>query len=127
MALLKKSNTATTPASNQNAMQQLNGYMSWLSSKGIKNISELNKGDEGIKMMEMYRKENPSFTLTKDDIGAIQQNITGKQSQPSMAAVKTAISPLAPSQTAAVGAKAAEVQGAVKAAKTGPKFSLKKK
>ena len=82
MAMLKKSNMKTggdneNPTSNVNpaVMQQWNGYVDWLESKGMKGSPELDKGDTGFKMMEQYRKENPSFKLTKDDIGSIQQKL----------------------------------------------------
>lgn len=199
MAFLKKNNTKSnetpkneTPATSVNVMQQWNNYVDWLDSKGMKGSPELDKGDKGFQMMEMYRKENPSFTLTKDDIGVIQQRLqdyrsfaidsikqgkmkvnyggkevfykdlppeqqkdvdenymgkiakTGIDNFPGEFTTSTKFSsefiskvnsreiegrvgfnPLTPTESAAVGAKVAEMQGAAKA--TGPKFSLKKK
>jgi hypothetical protein len=82
MAMLKKSNMKTSGgnenpnnAVNPALMQQWNQYVDWLDSKGMKGSPELDKGDTGFKMMEAYRKENPSFNLTKDDVGVIQQNL----------------------------------------------------
>jgi hypothetical protein len=82
MAFLKKNNSKSnetpkneTPAASVNVMQQWNNYVDWLDSKGMKGSPELDKGDKGFQMMEMYRKENPSFTLTKDDVGVIQQRL----------------------------------------------------
>ena len=82
MAFLKKNNTKSnetpkneTSTASVNVMQQWNNYVDWLDSKGMKGSPELDKGDKGFQMMEMYRKENPSFTLTKDDIGVIQQRL----------------------------------------------------
>ena len=81
MAFLKKNNNPVTPSGNPvnnmdgNIMQQWNGYVDWLDSKGMKGSPELDKGDTGFKMMEMYRKENPSFKLTKEDIGLVQQRL----------------------------------------------------
>lgn len=201
MAFLKKNNakvnptpSAEAPAANGNVMQQWNSYVDWLDSKGMKGSPELDKGDKGFQMMEMYRKENPSFTLTKDDIGVIQQRLqdyrsfaidsikqgkmkvnyggkeafykdltpeqqkdveqnymgkiakTGIDKFPGQFTTSTKFSsefiskvnsrevagrvgfnPLSPTETAAIAAQTAEMQGAVKANKTGPKFSLKKK
>jgi hypothetical protein len=82
MAMLKKSNMKAggdneTPTSTVNpaVMQQWNQYVDWLDSKGMKGSPELDKGDTGFRMMEAYRKENPSFTLTKDDVGVVQQSL----------------------------------------------------
>lgn len=199
MAFLKKNNSKSnetpkneTPTASVNVMQQWNNYVDWLDSKGMKGSPELDKGDKGFQMMEMYRKENPSFTLTKDDVGVIQQRLqdyrsfaidsikqgkmkiiyggkevfykdlspeqqkdveqnymgkiakTGIDNFPGQFTTSTKFSsefiskvnsreiegrvgfnPLTPTESAAVGAKVAEVQGAAKA--TGPKFSLKKK
>ena len=199
MAFLKKNNSKSnetpkneTPAASVNVMQQWNNYVDWLDSKGMKGSPELDKGDKGFQMMEMYRKENPSFTLTKDDVGVIQQRLqdyrsfaidsikqgkmkinyggkevfykdlspeqqkdveqnymgkiakTGIDNFPGQFTTSTKFSsefiskvnsreiegrvgfnPLTPTESAAVGAKVAEMQGAAKA--TGPKFSLKKK
>jgi hypothetical protein len=82
MAMLKKSNMKAggdnenpTSSVNPAVMQQWNGYVDWLESKGMKGSPELDKGDTGLKMMESYKKENPSFKLTKDDVGVIQQKL----------------------------------------------------
>jgi hypothetical protein len=82
MAMLKKSNMKAgggneNPTSNVNpaVMQQWNQYVDWLDSKGMKGSPELDKGDTGFKMMEEYKKQNPSFNLTKDDVGVIQQKL----------------------------------------------------
>lgn len=199
MAMLKKSNMKAgvdneNPTGNVNpaVMQQWNQYVDWLESKGMKGSPELDKGDTGFKMMEQYRKENPSFKLTKDDVGVIQQklqeyrdfslgnikenktkinyggkevfykdlnpqqqkdvdeNYMGKIKKTSIdkfpgqfttstkfssefmskvnsreVAGRVGFNPMTPTQAADVTAKAAEVQGTVKATKN-PRFSLRK-
>lgn len=200
MAFLKKNNNPVTPTASPvnnmdgNIMQQWNSYVDWLDSKGMKGSPELDKGDTGFKLMEEYRKVNPSFTLQKDDIGVIQErlkdyrnfsldsirqgkmkvnyggketffkdlsptqqkdveeNYMGKIAKTSIdkfpgqfttstkfssefiskvnsreVAGRVGFNPLSPTQTAEIAAKTAEVQGAVTAAKSGGKFSLKKK
>lgn len=64
-----------------------NAYVSWLDKKGMKGKPELDKGGLGFKMIEQYRKENPSTTVSKDSIKSIQEEFQ-KYREWSLAQVK---------------------------------------
>lgn len=53
--------------------QDWNNYLDWLSKKGLKGDSSLDKGGYGFQVLEQYRKENPLTTLTKESIPVIQK------------------------------------------------------
>lgn len=58
-------------------MNKWNNYVSWLQQKGKKGSKELDKGTEGMNMLNQYNNEmrakDKSFTpITQDDVGKIQ-------------------------------------------------------
>lgn len=50
-----------------------NEYVSWLSKKGYKGNPELDKNDLGGKMIDIYRKENPNTTVSRESIIPLQK------------------------------------------------------
>lgn len=50
-----------------------NNYISWLDKKGLKGHPSLDKSNLGFKMIEEYRKENPSTLVSKENILPIQK------------------------------------------------------
>jgi len=63
--------TPTKPITNQHR-QAWNDFQSYLSKKGLAGSPELDKGDNGVKALEQYRKENPNTPLTKELVAPIQ-------------------------------------------------------
>ena len=57
-------------------MQDWNNYTSWLEKKGLKGSPALDKSDLGGKMIDLYRKENPDTTVSREIVPAIQQGFS---------------------------------------------------
>jgi hypothetical protein len=50
-----------------------NNYLEWLDKKGLKGHPELDKGDMGGKMIDMYKKEHPESPISREIIPTIQK------------------------------------------------------
>jgi hypothetical protein len=63
--------------------QQWNGFVDYLEKTGYKGSSQLDNRNTSIgsKLIEQYRKANPSFTLTYDNIKDVQQDLQDYRSQ----------------------------------------------
>lgn len=53
--------------------QAWNDYTNWLAAKGLKGHPSLDKNDLGGKMIDQYRKENPTTPITREIIPTIQK------------------------------------------------------
>lgn len=53
-----------------------NAYTQWLDKKGLKGSPQLDKGDMGGKMIDQYRKENPTTLVTRESIVPIQKEFS---------------------------------------------------
>lgn len=53
-----------------------NKYIDWLEKKGYKGSPALDKNDFGGKMIDMYRRENPQTTVSRETIKPIQQEFS---------------------------------------------------
>jgi hypothetical protein len=56
-----------------NIRLEWNKYLDWLDKKGVKGHPELDKNDMGGKMIDAYRKENPSSPISREIIPSIQK------------------------------------------------------
>ena len=56
--------------------QDWNNYLDFLSSKGLQGHPSLDKGDNGNRMIDLYRKENPNTSLSRDMVTPIQQEFS---------------------------------------------------
>jgi len=66
-------NTVVPPEVDDGTKAEWNKYVLWLEKKGLKGHASLDSGDNGLRVLEAYRKENPSTTLTKETVPVIQQ------------------------------------------------------
>lgn len=53
-----------------------NAYTEYLSKKGLKGHPSLDKNDLGGKMIDQYRKENPTTLVSRENIKPIQQEFS---------------------------------------------------
>ncbi len=53
-----------------------NNYVTWLEKKGYKGHPDLDKNDLGGKMIDQYRKENPTTLVSRETIPAIQKEFS---------------------------------------------------
>jgi len=60
-------------AVNDKLRKDWNEYISFLEKKGYKGHPALDKNDLGGKMIDLYRKENPSTSVSREKIKDIQQ------------------------------------------------------
>jgi hypothetical protein len=85
MAIIKKSKMEESKSEGSKSkgpgdgiiMNKWNNYVSWLQQKGKKGSKDLDKGTEGMNMLNQYNKEmqakDKSFTpITQQDVGKIQ-------------------------------------------------------
>ena len=62
-----------TPAVTNDIRRDWNAYTLWLEKKGLKGHPSLDTQDNGGKMIDLYRKENPNTLISRDKVAAIQQ------------------------------------------------------
>jgi hypothetical protein len=79
MAMMKKSqmNAKVKGPGDGIIISRWNSYLSWLQQKGKRGSKELDKGTEGMNLLNQYNSEmkskDKSFTpITKDDVGKVQ-------------------------------------------------------
>lgn len=53
-----------------------NDYTTWLKGKGMQGHPSLDKNDLGGKMIDQYQKENPSTSVSRENITPIQQELS---------------------------------------------------
>jgi len=68
--------TSRTPLGNDQRMQW-NSFLDYLKQKGMQGNPALDNRDTGLgqKLMEEYRAQNPHFTLTYDQVPAVQSDL----------------------------------------------------
>lgn len=59
-----------------NIRTEWNKYVDWLGKKGMKGSAELDKDDLGGKMIDAYKKENPSTVISREIIPTIQKEFS---------------------------------------------------
>ena len=64
------------PSITNKERQDWNDYVNWLEKKGMKGNAELDKNDLGGKMIDLYRKENPSTSVSRNMIKPIQKEFS---------------------------------------------------
>lgn len=75
MKLRVKPSPEEMPISNR-TRQDWNDYIDWLDKNGVKGHPSLDHNDLGFKMIEQYRKVNPSTSITKDMVVPIQKEFS---------------------------------------------------
>jgi len=75
-----------------------NKYLDWLEKKGMRGKPDLDKNDLGGKMIDAYRKENPTTPIRREIIPAIQKDFS-KYRDWSLERVKEGKTVLAPGTT----------------------------
>ncbi len=63
----------TKPIIDDKIKQEWNNYVGWMASKGMKGKPELDTNELGFKMLDQYKKENPSTILSREHILPIQK------------------------------------------------------
>lgn len=63
------------PVSNK-TRQDWNDYVNWLDKKGLKGHPSLDHNDNGFKMIDQYRKENPSTSISRESVIPIQKEFS---------------------------------------------------
>lgn len=59
-----------------NIRLEWNKYVDWLGKKGMRGAAELDKDDLGGKMIDAYRKENPSTLISREIVPTIQKEFS---------------------------------------------------
>lgn len=59
-----------------NIRLEWNKYVDWLAKKGMRGSEDLDKDDLGGKMIDAYRKENPSTPISRELVPTIQKEFS---------------------------------------------------
>lgn len=94
-----KGNKTPDPPIDNNIRLAWNKYTDWLASRGLKGHPSLDKDDLGGKMIDQYRKENPTTPITRELIPTIQKEFS-KYRDWSLNEVKEGRAGLSPGVTA---------------------------